>query len=53
MIALGVSHQISHNVLGQYVIRNVTKFQSCRNDNKSFLGEKLAKQAADMTVARH
>ena len=31
--AVGVSHQTSHEVLGHYVVRNVTRFQSCRPNN--------------------
>ena len=39
MIVLGVSHQMSLKVLGHYIVRNVTKFQSCRSDDKFFIGE--------------
>ena len=28
-----MSHQMSSEVLGHYVIRNVTKFQNCSSDN--------------------
>ena len=29
MITHGLSHQMSHEILGHYVVRNVTKLQSC------------------------
>ena len=38
MIALGVS-LTSHKVLGHYVIRNPTKFQSCRSNDKFVISE--------------
>ena len=34
MIALDVLHHTLHKVLGHYIIRNVTKFQNWRSDNK-------------------
>ena len=38
MIALGVSHQTSNDVLCHYVVCNITKFQSCRSDNNFIIG---------------
>ena len=37
MIALGLLHQMSQEVLGHYVVHNVTKFQNCRSNNFLFL----------------
>ena len=37
----------SYEVLGHYVAYNVTKFQSCRNDNKLFIGEKPSEKHFD------
>ena len=40
MIAGGVSQKTSHEVPLGHVVRNVTKFQSCRGDKYCFIGEK-------------
>ena len=40
MIALGVSHQMLHELVGHYIIRNITMFQNCRSDDKFVIGEK-------------
>ena len=40
MSACGVSHQMSHKVLGHHVVPNVTKFQSCRYDNYFLLAKR-------------
>ena len=44
MIALGVSYQTLHKVLGHYIVFNITKFQNCRRDNKFFTGEKQSQK---------
>ena len=33
IIMSGISHQTSHDVLGHYVVPNITKFQTCRPNN--------------------
>ena len=40
MIVPDASNQASHEVSGHYVVRNVTKFQSCTTNDKFFIGEK-------------
>ena len=50
MIMLRVSRQSSREVLGHYIIHNVTKFQNCRSDNKYFTGEKPSQKHFDRTV---
>ena len=32
--------QMAHEALCHHVIQNITKFQSCRCDNKFFIGQK-------------
>ena len=46
-----VAYQTSHEVLGYYVVCNVTKFQSCRPNNQLFIDEKpLQKHFAKNTI---
>ena len=42
MIALGVSHQTLHKVLGHYFISYITKFPNGRSDN-FFITKKIMK----------
>ena len=52
MIALGMSHQMLHEVLGHYVVRNVTKFQSCGRENNFFTGKKHRKDILIRTIPK-
>ena len=40
MIMRGTSHEMSNKIFGHHVVHNVTKFQSCRHDNRFFIGQK-------------
>ena len=44
IITHGVSHQMSREVLGHYVVCNVTKFQSCRPNNYFVIDEKWSRK---------
>ena len=44
IIEHGVPHQMSHKVLGHYVIHNVTKFQHCRPHKYLFIAEKSSQK---------
>ena len=42
-----VLHQMSCELLGHYLIRNVTQFHSCRSDNKFCIGKQQSQRHFD------